>query len=116
MNVNMTPGPGMPGIENFSSFGPVGVASPRCTMRSDRTQPLNTRPQRRSPLNWISNGLLRYALRAPLRRQLLNPRSWATKPPGSNPRWWKPGGTSYAKLHQFGIRQLGQIDLLIDWN
>jgi hypothetical protein len=23
---------------------------------------------------------------------LLNPRSCATKPPGSNPCWWKPGG------------------------
>jgi len=31
-------------------------------------------------------------LRAPLRRPLLNPRSCATKPPGSNPCWWKPGG------------------------
>lgn len=46
---------------------------------------------RRSPLNWISNGLLRYALRAPLRRPLLNPRSCATKPPGSNPCWWNKG-------------------------
>lgn len=28
------------------------------------------------------------------RRPLLNPRSCATEPPGSNPRWWKPGITS----------------------
>ena len=33
-----------------------------------------------------------YALRAPLRRPLLTPRSCATKLLGSNPGWWKPGG------------------------
>src|SRR3546814_345251 len=42
--------------------------------------------------NAISNGLRSYALRAPLRRPLLTPRSCATKPLGSNPGWWKPGG------------------------
>src|SRR5690606_27283968 len=31
---------------------------------SDRTQPLDTKPRRRSPPNCKSNGLLRYALRA----------------------------------------------------
>lgn len=48
--------------------------------------------QRRSPLNCISNGLFRYALRAPLHRPLLPSRSRATKLPGSNRRWRKPGG------------------------
>ncbi|WP_238401852.1 hypothetical protein, partial [Altererythrobacter sp. C41] len=39
-----------------------------------------------------SNGLLRYALRAPLRSPLLQPRSCAKQPPGSNPSWRKAGG------------------------
>lgn len=38
------------------------------------------------------NGLLRCALRAPLHRPLLHPRSCATKPPGSNSDWRKSGG------------------------
>ncbi len=54
--------------------------------------PLATQPRRRSPPNWISNGLLRYALRAPLRSPLLQARSCATKPLGSNPSWRKAGG------------------------
>lgn len=44
-----------------------------------------------SPPNWISNGLLRYALRALLRRPLLNPHSCVTKLPDFNPCWRKPG-------------------------
>ena len=73
--------------------GPRSPHGRKTTTRSDRTHPLDTRPQRRSPLNCISNGLLRYALfRAPLRSPLLPPRSCATKPPGSNPSWGKAGG------------------------
>src|SRR5690606_24028928 len=64
----------------------------RTTTTSDRTQPLATRPRRHSPPNCISNGLLRYALWAPLHRPLLTPRSCATKRPGSNHSWWKAGG------------------------
>lgn len=64
----------------------------RTTTRSDRTQPLATKPRRPSPPNCISNGLLRCALRAPLRRPLLTPRPCATKRPGSNPSWRKVGG------------------------
>ena len=37
--------------------------------------------RRRSLPNWLRNGLLRYALRAPLRRPLLTPRSCATTTP-----------------------------------
>tara|TARA_B100001179_G_scaffold10847_1_gene7034 strand:+ start:332 stop:1147 length:816 start_codon:yes stop_codon:yes gene_type:complete len=48
--------------------------------------------RRRSPPNWISNGLLRYALRAPLHSPLLQPRLYAKQPPGSNPSWGKAGG------------------------
>jgi transposase InsO family protein len=39
-----------------------------------------------------SNELLRYALRAPLRRALLQPRLCATTPSDSNLSWWKAGG------------------------
>jgi transposase InsO family protein len=42
--------------------------------RGDYTRLWATEPRRRSPPNWISNGLLRYALRAPLRSPLLQPR------------------------------------------
>ena len=37
MNVNLTPGPNMPPIENLANFGPVGVPSPCCTMADART-------------------------------------------------------------------------------
>nr|BAC56755.1 hypothetical protein [Novosphingobium sp. KA1]BAF03273.1 hypothetical protein [Novosphingobium sp. KA1] len=37
MDVDMPASPGMPAIENFSNFGPVGVASPCCTTTSART-------------------------------------------------------------------------------
>ena len=53
---------------------------------------LATQHRRRSPPNWISNGLLRYALRAPLRSPLFQPRSCAKQPPGSNPSWGKARG------------------------
>lgn len=43
----------------------------RTTTGRDRTHPLDMQRQRRSPPNWISNGLLRYALRAPLGSPLL---------------------------------------------
>src|SRR5690606_35197923 len=62
------------------------------TTGRDHTRRLDTRPRRPSPPNWISNGLLRYALRAPLRSPLLQPRSCAKQPPGSNPSWGKAGG------------------------
>ena len=73
---------------------PASRSRPRwmTTIGRDHTHRLATRPRRRSPLDWISNGLLRYALRAPLRRPLLQPRSCATKRPGSNPSWWKAAG------------------------
>src|SRR5690606_34914924 len=59
---------------------------------SDRTQPLDTKPRRRSPPNCKSNGLLSYALRAPLRSPLPQPRACAKHPPGSNPSWGKAAG------------------------
>jgi transposase InsO family protein len=52
--------------------------------RRDRTLLLDTQHRQRSPPNWISNGLLRYALRAPLRSPLLQPGRCAIQPPGSN--------------------------------
>ena len=64
----------------------------RITTGRDRTHPWATQHRRRSPPIWISNGLLRYALRAPLRSPLLQPRSCAKQPPGSNPSWGKAGG------------------------
>ena len=62
------------------------------TIGSDHTHPLATQHRRRSPPNWISNGLLRYAQRAPLRSPLLQSRSCAKQPPGSNRSWRKAGG------------------------
>ncbi len=41
--------------------------------------------------NCISNGLVRYALPAPLHRPLLTPRSCAIKRSGYYPSWWKAG-------------------------
>src|SRR3546814_7063258 len=46
----------------------VIAAGQRITTRRGRTHPLDTKALRPSPLHCISNGLLRYALRAPLRR------------------------------------------------
>jgi len=62
------------------------------TIGSDRTHPWATQHRRRSPPNWISNGLLSYALRAPLRSPLLQPRLCAKQPPGSSASWRKTGG------------------------
>src|SRR5690606_20238607 len=64
----------------------------RTTTASDRTRPLDTKPRWRSPPNCKSNGLLRSALRAPLRSPSLQPRSCAKQPPGSNPSRRKAGG------------------------
>ncbi|SFP39834.1 hypothetical protein SAMN04488060_2681, partial [Qipengyuania nanhaisediminis] len=64
----------------------------RTTTGRGRILPSTTTPRRRSPPNWISNGQLRYALRAPLRSPLLQPRSCATTRSGSNPSWGKAGG------------------------
>jgi len=38
MNLNGASCPRMPKIENFALLGPMGVASSRCTMTSDRTK------------------------------------------------------------------------------
>lgn len=51
MNVNATPSPGVPAIENFSSFGPVGVASPRCTIQSACATSSATIPRRSALLD-----------------------------------------------------------------
>lgn len=48
INVNTTPSPAVPAIENFSNFGPVGVATPRCTTRYDRTAQSATNHRYRS--------------------------------------------------------------------
>ena len=64
----------------------------RITTGRDRTHPWATQHRRRSPPIWISNGLLRYALRAPLRSPLLQPRSCAKTRLGSNPNWGKARG------------------------
>jgi hypothetical protein len=40
MNVNPTPGPGMPPIENLANIGPVGVPSSRCITRAVLTHRL----------------------------------------------------------------------------
>ncbi|MCV0384558.1 MAG: aldehyde dehydrogenase family protein, partial [Erythrobacter sp.] len=55
------------------------------------------------------NGLLRYALRAPLRSPLLQPRSCATKRLGSNPSWRKAGGHVRSKIEApfGGIKRSG---------
>ena len=73
---------------------PVSRSRPgwRTTIGSDHTRLSVTQHRRRSPPNWISNGLLRYALRAPLRSPLLQPRSCATTRLGSNPSWGKEWG------------------------
>src|SRR3546814_13854061 len=62
----------------------VIAAGQRITTRRGRTHPLDTKALTPSPLNCISNGLLRYALRAPLRRPSLNPRPPAPQLPASN--------------------------------
>ena len=62
------------------------------TTGSDRTRLSVAGPRRCSPPNGISNGLLRYAFRAPLRSPLLQPPSCATKRLGSNPIWREAGG------------------------
>tara|TARA_R110002124_G_scaffold59588_1_gene164455 strand:- start:463 stop:1569 length:1107 start_codon:yes stop_codon:yes gene_type:complete len=67
----------------------------KTTTRRDHTHRLATQHRRRSPLNWISNGLLRYTLRAPLRSPLLQPRSCATMRPGSNRTWRKIRGSRH---------------------
>ncbi|ERM03451.1 hypothetical protein Q644_11035 [Brucella intermedia 229E] len=37
MDVNKSPGPGMPRIQKLANFGPVGVLSPYCTTIIDHT-------------------------------------------------------------------------------
>ena len=74
------------------------------------------KPRRTSPPNCTRNGLLRYALRAPLRRPLLPPRLCATKSPDFNPRWRK------ARSHVRGIfrdrvsEQPGQNAVRFRWH
>jgi len=53
---------------------PASISLPgwRITTSHVRIQPLATRRRRPSPPNCISNGLLRYAVRAPLHRPLLH--------------------------------------------
>ena len=77
------------------------AAWPMTTTASDRTHHWDTKHRRRSPPNWISNDLLHYALRAPLRSPLLQPRSCATKWLGSNTSWRKAGGrvTAWERPH-----------------
>lgn len=64
----------------------------RTTAAGGRTRRSITQHRRRSPPNWISNGLLRYALGALPHSPLLQPHSCETKRLGSNFGWGDAGG------------------------
>jgi hypothetical protein len=75
------------------------TAAPASPPRSPAASPLPLQPNRLAILaevaGFVAVALLpRYALRAPLRSPLPEPRSCATKLPGSNPSWGKLGVTS----------------------
>nr|BAF03305.1 hypothetical protein [Novosphingobium sp. KA1] len=57
MDVDMPASPGMPAIENFSNFGPVGVASPCCTTPSVRTRDWPGEPRSR-PIGGSGNQIM----------------------------------------------------------
>ncbi len=69
----------------------------KITTGSDNTRLSVTQHRRRSPPNWIGNGLLRYGLRVPLHSPLLQSRLCPKQPSGSNPSWEKLGVTSRGK-------------------
>ena len=77
----------------------MGLAQVRVEMRGWRattgkglTHPVDKQPRQRSPPNWTGDGLLRYALRAPLRSLSLQPRCCAKQPPACNPSRGKAEG------------------------
>lgn len=78
----------------------------RTTIGRDHTHPLDTLHRRGSPPDSISNDLLRYALRTPLRSPLLPPCPWAKQPHGSNPSWGNAGGHVTAGRSLVRVRRL----------